>query len=127
MADTVESLLIAMELLRVIPILLYYKYPQAMRAMFAVDAMMRILQAFLPIDSNAQKRIFLCNIALDCILNYCGDFQANIIILNIQSAAIMIITGFVFSMRPIDAFIDKLLSIVLYNIIFLGVAAFLGR
>ena len=127
MADTVESLLIAMDLLRVIPILLYYKYPQAMRAMFVVDAMMRILQAFLPIDSNTQIRIFLYNIALDCILNYCGDFQANIIILNIQSAAIMIITGFVFGMRPIDAFIDKLLSMVVYNIIFLGVAAFLGR
>ena len=80
--DLINVLLNIMEFIRLIPVLLYYKWPQATRAMVVIDACFRILQSFLPLELSVMKRSFLIGISLDCFLNYCGDFWSNLIILN---------------------------------------------
>lgn len=122
--DLIIFLLNIMEFIRLIPVLLYYKWPQATRAMVVIDACFRILQSFLPLELSVMKRSFLIGISIDCFLNYCGDFWSNLIILNIQSLAMMFFSCIVQRLEPIDAFIGMLPEIICYNAILFCVAMF---
>ena len=83
MFDVLKVVILVMELTRILAMLLYFKYPQLMRGVMVIDIIIRVLSSFFPMELVGMKRIFFIDIAFDCITNYCGDFWANLGLINI--------------------------------------------
>ena len=127
MLNIIKASLIVLELSRILLVLLYLKYPQAMRAAMVTDAIIRVLYSLLPMELISKQRALFIDILVDCFTNYCGDFWLNLFVINLQNTAIVIFSGCVQKLAPIAAINCWALQFLIVNAFYVGVAAYMGR
>ena len=69
--------------LRVVFLFAYFKYPWIVSAFVYYDALIRIIESFLPIEWVQARNQVMILLIIDLISNYCGNLLTGILVLNL--------------------------------------------
>lgn len=72
-----------LNLSRLLFILPYAKFEWIVRGLIYLDATCSVLEAFVPLEQVLTRNIDMSIIVLEILSNYCGDFFANLAVINV--------------------------------------------
>ena len=116
-----------LNILRITFLFAYFKYPWIVSTLVYYDALIRIIESFLPIEWVQARNQVMILLIIDIISNYCGNLYTGILVLNLQFASITIISCYVMIYHVYDAVIEALPMLFILNVFFLLNAIYFGR
>ena len=96
----------ALNILKLIMIICYYKWPEVMRGLMIVDGLLLFAYSLAPISEDLKLQVVALVSIIDFITNYCGDITIQFLLANITLLGVIIVS---------KAVVDQEIGLSIYN------------